>query len=108
MGGGMGMRGGMGHGMGRGMGAMGPMMGSSLKKGQVKSEVKAEPTEKHPVSLLMEKNRETPPTFDCSVDELTNKIYTVKCTVEGKVFSGEARSKKEAKKLAAAAACKAL
>jgi len=82
-------------------GSMGPMQQQRPgAKGAQK--VKGEPAEKHPVTLLMEKNRENPPAFDCTEEgEAPNKIYTVTCTVGGETFSGQAKSKKEAKKQAA-------
>jgi len=82
-------------------GSMGPMQQQRPgAKGAQK--VKGEPAEKHPVTLLMEKNRENPPEFDCTEEgEAPNKIYTVTCTVGGESFSAKAKSKKEAKKQAA-------
>merc|ERR1719430_698534 len=83
MGGNVGIRGNMGMG---GMGMV-PSMGGGPNMGQLGAP-------KHPVSLLHEKRgRENPITYTCSeVGELPNKVFT---------FSGEAKSKKEAKKIAA-------
>jgi len=92
MGGNVGMRGNMGMG---GMGMV-PSMGGGPNMGQLGAP-------KHPVSLLHEKRgRENPITYTCSeVGELPNKVFTISCEVDGKLFSGEAKSKKEAKKIAA-------
>lgn len=58
---------------------------------------------KHPVSLLNEiSGRENSVSYACSEEgDLPGKTFTITCTVDGKDFSGEARTKKEAKKTAA-------
>jgi len=88
----IGMKGKMGM---SGMGMV-PPMGGGPNMGQMGAP-------KHPVSLLHEKRgRENPIKYDCSeVGELPNKVFTISCEVDGQVFSGEAKSKKEAKKIAA-------
>jgi len=70
-----------------------PMMGGGGQMG----------AQKHPVSLLHEKRgRDNPISYTCSeVGELPHKVFTISCVVDGKTFSGEAKSKKEAKKIAA-------
>merc|ERR1712025_702232 len=90
------------------MGGMGPIMGGnmgmgfpSVGPGPNMGQLGAPP--KHPVSLLHEKRgRENPISYSCSEEgELPNKVFTISCEVDGKAFSGEAKSKKEAKKIAA-------
>jgi len=90
----VGVRGKMGMGGNVGMGF--PSLSPGSNMGQVGAP-------KHPVSLLHEKRgRENPITYSCSEKgELPNKVFTISCEVDGKTFSGEGKSKKEAKKIAA-------
>lgn len=60
-------------------------------------------SQKHPVSLLNEKRgKGNPITYSCSEEgDLPNKVFSMTCTVDGASFTGEAKSKKEAKQIAA-------
>lgn len=94
----------------QGAGGMGPMMGmGGMPMGMMPHMGAPGPNmgqmgaQKHPVSLLNEKRgRENPITYSCTEEgELPGKVFTITCKVDDKIFSGEAKSKKEAKKLAA-------
>jgi len=66
----------------------------------------ANPTEKHPVQLLNELRGTT--TYELKeVDgDLPNCIFTMTCDIEGKIYLGQGKSKKDAKKQAAIEALK--
>jgi len=89
---------GMGPMLGMGGGGTMPQMGGG--PGHNMGQMGAQ---KHPVSLLNEKRgRENPVSYECEeAGELPAKVFSMTCKVDGQTFTGEGKSKKEAKKFAA-------